>query len=79
MYVSRLTLELPLNSHPIDAANKISSGHVKNMAMNAYESVSLVSLNFYLVSSDVFGGMRPDQTYNFATHEYVSKLTLILP
>ena len=63
-----LTLKLPSNTHPISVVPNISSGHAKNMTMNAYESVGLVPNSSYLVRSDVLGGMRPDQTYNFATH-----------
>ena len=36
--------------------------------MIAYESVGLVPVSFYLVRSDVLGGMSPDQTNNFAIH-----------
>ncbi len=36
--------------------------------MDGYESLGLVPLSFYIVWSDVLGGMHPDQTYNFATH-----------
>ena len=65
---SRLTLNLPSNTHPIAAAHKISSGHAINMTMNAYESGGLVPLSSYFIRSDVLVGMRPDQTYNFATN-----------
>ena len=39
---SRLTLNLPSNTHLIAAAHKISSGHAIKMTMIAYESVGLV-------------------------------------
>ena len=65
---SRLTLNLPSNTHPIAAAHKISSGHAINMTTNAYESGGLVPLSSYFIRSDVLVGMRPDQTYNFAAN-----------
>ena len=64
----RLTLNLPSNTHPLAAADKISSGHAINITMNAYESGGLVVISSYFIRSDVLGGMRPDQTLNFATH-----------
>ena len=46
---SRLTLNLPSKTYPLNAAHKISSGHAKNMTMNANESVCLVPLSSYFV------------------------------
>ena len=56
--ILRQTLNIPSNTHLIAASHKMSSGHVINMTMNAYESVGLVPFISYLVRSDVLGGMH---------------------
>ena len=76
---SWLTLNVPPKTHPIAAAHKISSGHAINNTMNGSDSVGLLPTTSYLGITDVLGGMRPDQTYNFATHVQASRLTLNLP